>query len=106
VFEAGVLTVRRRNNNDWNTKLTVMESLLKSQFRNYYKVIKKSATLFLAWTIRGSNPDGGEIFRTRPDRPWGPPSLLYNVYRVYPGDKAARAWCWQPSPPNAEVENE
>jgi hypothetical protein len=22
--------------------------------------------------------DGGEIFRTRPDRPWGPPSLLYN----------------------------
>ena len=20
---------------------------------------------------------GGEIFRTRPDRPWGPPSLLY-----------------------------
>jgi len=24
----------------------------------------------------------GEIFRTRPDRPWGPPSLLYNGYRV------------------------
>jgi len=30
----------------------------------------------------GSNPGGGEIFRTRPDRPWGPPSLLYNRYRV------------------------
>ena len=29
----------------------------------------------------------GEIFRTCPDRPWGPPSLLYNVYRVFPGDK-------------------
>jgi len=28
---------------------------------------------------------GGEIFRTRPDRPWGQPSLLYNGYRVYPG---------------------
>ena len=25
---------------------------------------------------------GGEIFRTRPDRPCGPPSLLYNGYRV------------------------
>jgi hypothetical protein len=25
---------------------------------------------------------GGEIFRTRPDRPWGPFSLLYNGYRV------------------------
>jgi hypothetical protein len=24
----------------------------------------------------GSNPGGGEIFRTRPDRSWGPPSLL------------------------------
>jgi len=24
----------------------------------------------------GSNPGGGEIFRTRPDRPWGPTSLL------------------------------
>jgi hypothetical protein len=32
----------------------------------------------------------GEIFNTRPDRPRGPPSLLYNGYRV-PG-KAAGAW--------------
>jgi len=24
----------------------------------------------------GSNPGGGEIFCTCPDRPWGPPSLL------------------------------
>ena len=31
-------------------------------------------------------PVGGEIFRTRPDWPWGPPSLLYNGYRVsFPG---------------------
>ena len=28
---------------------------------------------------------GGEIFRACPDRPWGPPSLLYNGYRVFPG---------------------
>jgi hypothetical protein len=27
-------------------------------------------------------PSGGEIFRTRPDRSCGPPSLLYNGYRV------------------------
>jgi len=27
---------------------------------------------------------GDEIFRTCPDRPWGPPSLLYNGYRVFP----------------------
>jgi len=36
---------------------------------------------------------GGEIFRTRPDRPWEPSSLLYNGYRVsFPGGKAAGAW--------------
>ena len=34
----------------------------------------------------GSNTGGYEIFR-RPDRPWGPPSLFYNGYRVFPGDK-------------------
>jgi hypothetical protein len=45
------------------------------------------------WTVRGSNPGCVEIFRTRPDRPWGPPSLLYNGCRVFPGGKAAEAWC-------------
>jgi len=34
---------------------------------------------------------GGEIFRTRPDRPWSPPNLLYNGYRVFSGGKAAGA---------------
>jgi len=33
-------------------------------------------------TVRGSNPSGGEIFRTRPDRLWGPPSLLCSGHRV------------------------
>jgi hypothetical protein len=32
-----------------------------------------------------------EIFHTYPDRLRGPPSLLYNVYRVFPGVKAAGA---------------
>jgi hypothetical protein len=41
---------------------------------------------------------GGEIFRTRPDRLWGPPSLLYNGYRIFPGSKAAGAWRWSPTP--------
>jgi len=30
---------------------------------------------------------GGKIFRTRPDRTWGPPSLLHNGYRVFPVGK-------------------
>jgi len=29
----------------------------------------------------GSKQGGGEIFRTPPDWPWGPPSLLYNGYQ-------------------------
>jgi hypothetical protein len=45
-----------------------------------------------SWRARESNPSVGEIFRTRPDWPWGPPSLLYNGYRVFPGGKAAGAW--------------
>jgi hypothetical protein len=54
-------------------------------------------------SLRGSNPRGGGIFRTRPDRPWGPPSLLCNGYRLSPGSKAAGAWRWPPTPPSAEV---
>jgi len=34
----------------------------------------------------------GKIFRTRLDRPWGPPNLLYNGHRVFPGGKAVGAW--------------
>ena len=33
----------------------------------------------------GSNPGGAEIFRISPDWPWGPPSLRYNGYRIFPG---------------------
>ena len=44
-----------------------------------------------------------EIFRTRPDRPWGPPSLLYNGYRVIPGGKAAGRSVEHPPTSSAEV---
>jgi hypothetical protein len=46
---------------------------------------------------------GGEIFRTRPDWPWGPPSLLYSGYPVIPGSKAAGAWRWTPTPSSSEI---
>jgi hypothetical protein len=32
----------------------------------------------------------GEIFRTNPDRLRGPPSFLYNEYRVFSGGKGGR----------------
>jgi len=40
----------------------------------------------------------GEIFCTCLDRPLGSPSLLYNGYRVFPGGRAAGAWCWPLTP--------
>jgi hypothetical protein len=49
------------------------------------------------WDIK-RNPGGGEIFRTSPDRPCGPPSLLYNGYRVsFPGVKQPGRGVDQPS---------
>ena len=54
----------------------------------------------------GIEPGVVEIFRTCPDRPWGPPSLLYNGYRVFPGGKVLPGRDVDPSPPSsAEVKN-
>jgi len=37
-----------------------------------------SDLLLAGWTVLGSKRGGSEIFRTRWDRPWGPPSLFYS----------------------------
>ena len=47
---------------------------------------------------RGSNPCGAR-FSARPDRPWGPPSLLYNGYRVFPRGKVRPGCAADHSPP-------
>jgi len=65
------------------------------------QLVERLAT---GWTVRGSNPIGGEIFRTRPDQPWGLPSLLYNGYHVFPGGKGGRGVVLTTNPPSsAEV---
>jgi hypothetical protein len=38
--------------------------------------------LATGWTVRGSIHGGGEIFRTRPDRPWGPLGLVCDEHRI------------------------
>jgi len=53
-----------------------------------------------------SNPGGGEIFRTYPDRPWGPLSFLYNGYRVFPGDKERPGRDADPSAPSSAAGHE
>jgi len=47
------------------------------------------------------NPGGDEIFRTSPDGPWGPPSLLYNMYRVFPRGKMLSERAADHSPPSS-----
>jgi hypothetical protein len=39
----------------------------------------------------------------RPDRPWSPPSLLYNGYRVFLGGKERPGRDADPSPPSSAV---
>jgi hypothetical protein len=57
-------------------------------------------------TVWGSNARGAKIFRTYPDRPWGPPGLLYIGYRVFLGVKSNWGMTLPPSPPSSAVGQE
>jgi hypothetical protein len=48
----------------------------------------------------------GRDFHTRLDRSWGPPSLLYNEYRVFPGVKQSGRGADHPFPSGAKVKKE
>jgi hypothetical protein len=43
----------------------------------------------------------GARFSVRPDRPWGPPSLLYNGYRFFHGGKVLQGRDADHSPPSS-----
>jgi len=74
---------------------------------NYSKNIEPCSVVGIA---TGYGLDGlgiesrwGEVFRTCPDRPWGPPNLLYNGYRVFPGGKERPGRNDNPSLPSSAV---
>jgi len=71
-----------------------------AQWAGIAQSVQRLAT---GWTVQGSNPGGGLIFRTRSDGPWRPPSLLYSGYRVFPEGKAAGAWRSPPTSSSAEA---
>jgi len=51
--------------------------------------------------VRGSNTGGSEIFPTRLDRPWGPPSLLTMGTEYFPGVKRPGRGVDHPPPSSA-----
>jgi hypothetical protein len=58
----------------------------------FWTYLNKMPAMGTGWTFRGRNPGGDETYCTLPDRLWGPSSLLYHGYRVFPGGKEAGAW--------------
>jgi len=89
---------------NWTFLLITWPFSLNNQIRIYIThclwagIAQSAERLAMGWTVRGLNLGGGEIFRTCPDRPLSPPTLLYNGYRVFPRGKAAGTWSWPPTP--------
>ena len=87
----------------WNIIPLPQTQILYGEFMSpaWAGIAQSVQRLVTGWTVRGSDPGSCEIFRNRTHRPWGPPSLLYNGYRVFPVRKAAGAWRWLPTPSSA-----
>ena len=60
------------------------------------RVAQSVQRLNTGWTIRVATR-----FSARPDRPWGPSSLLYNGYRVFPGGKVQPGRAVDHTPPSS-----
>jgi hypothetical protein len=80
---------------------------MRLQYTSFHSTLLHEKQLFsgpaIVVTVYGLDGAGieyrwGEIFRTCPDRPWGPPSLLYNGYRVFPGVESGRGVTLTPHP--------
>jgi len=59
--------------------------------------------MYMCWTVRGSNPGGGEIFCTLQTDCWVPQPILYNGCWIFSAGKAPGVWRWPPTQSSAEV---
>ena len=82
----------------------VKHNFIQVLFMLWAGIAQSVQRLATGWTVRESNPGKGKIPRTRPDRLWNPPSLLYNGYRVsFLGLKRPGRGVNHPPPTSAEV---
>ena len=62
------------------------------------KVAQSVQRLTTGWVVRGSNPGGGETFRTRPDRPWDHPASCTMGTGWFPEVNSGRGVTLTPHP--------
>jgi hypothetical protein len=90
-----ILSVRFRTQIDYHFQKTRV-----SQSPNKRKTQK--LILREVYSVRsGDRIPVGAKFSARPDRPWSPPSLVYNGYRVFPGGKVRPGRAADHSPPSS-----
>ena len=77
-------------------------------FRSVYKSARAGQfNRYRNWLLAGRSGDrillGARFTAPVHTRPWGPPNLLYNGYRVFPGGKERPGRDADPSPPSSAV---
>jgi hypothetical protein len=85
----------------WVPLTQVLTDKVLKKYELVGRVAQSVQRLATGWTLWESNPGGGEIFRTCPDRPWGPLSLLYNGYGAFPVGRKRPGRDADPSPPSS-----
>jgi hypothetical protein len=91
----------------WLISFTLYIQQIEHITRDYVgRVAQLVERLTMGWTVWGSNPGGGKIFRTRPDWPWGPPSPCKMGTGSFLGVKRPGCGADHPPPSTADVENE
>ena len=95
----------RRLSGNFRRKIFSFKSRTSSRAPCGPRYLSRYSDLLRAGTSGDRIPVVDEIFCDCLYRPWSPPSLLYNGYRVFPGGKAAGAWRW-PSPPSSAAVKE
>jgi hypothetical protein len=77
--------------------------LRKDNNKRYYINKGRDSSVGTGWTVRGSNPCGGERFSTRPDWPWAHPASYTIDTGSFLGVKRPGRGVDHPPPSSVEV---